>query len=326
MDWVTLATLLATSCILLGTIIYTIGRILNIERWSFLGKVVALESIVNLIIIGAVVSIIAFFTTLSLDIIQDTELAGMGPDQFSIADTYLNSLIDKTKLTEDLIVIYNMILGLIQSVILRFSIVIISISVAPCTGLSVYTSINSALLNILNLIILDIYTLKTALIFCKASMMQIFFPTGIVLRAFPLSKKLGSAFIAIAIGFYVVFPLLIDMNVYLHNNQEDLLAQANTKLEEFKNEYDITESFQSDDPAVWENAIRSAISSVPGGDFVDLATEIHFMLAYAIADLIFWFVILTGLALALTIIFVKELSRFIGGNVGAGAPSTFTVL
>jgi len=326
MDWVVLATLLATSCVLLGTIIHTIGRILNIERLAFLGKIVAIESVINLVIIGAVISIISFFTALSLDIIQGTELSAMGADPFSIATSYLNGLIDKAKLMEDLIVIYNMILGLIQSVILRFSIIIVSISVMPCNGLSVHTSINSTLLNILNLIVLDIYTLKTALKFCEASMMQIFFPVGIVLRAFPLSKKLGSTFIAIAIGFYIVFPLLIDMNVYLHSNQEDLLEQANTKLEGFKNEYDITESFQSDDPVVWENAIRSIIKIIPGGSFVDLATEIHFAIAHAIADLIFWFFILTGVALILTITFVRELSRFIGGDIGIGAPSTFTVL
>ncbi|MBU0586189.1 hypothetical protein KJ780_01625, partial [Candidatus Micrarchaeota archaeon] len=48
----------------------------------------------------------------------------------------------------------------------------------------------------------------SAIDYVEANMLRMFLPIGIVLRAIPFTRNIGSFFIALAIGFYVIFPLL----------------------------------------------------------------------------------------------------------------------
>jgi hypothetical protein len=52
-------------------------------------------------------------------------------------------------------------------------------------------------------------------IFANQYMFRIFLPLGIVFRSFPFTRGVGGALIAIAIGFYVVYPLTFVINMEL---------------------------------------------------------------------------------------------------------------
>ena len=64
--------------------------------------------------------------------------------------------------------------------------------------------------------------------YIRANMLSIFLPLGVLLRTFPPTRGLGGLFIAVAIGFYIVFPMLLmigdftNVNPYTNLNQPTL--------------------------------------------------------------------------------------------------------
>jgi hypothetical protein len=53
---------------------------------------------------------------------------------------------------------------------------------------------------------------RVLLDFFHATMFKVFLPFGILLRTFPITREAGGSVIAIAIGAYIVYPLLLVMN------------------------------------------------------------------------------------------------------------------
>ncbi|MFA5076827.1 MAG: hypothetical protein WC488_00145 [Candidatus Micrarchaeia archaeon] len=73
-----------------------------------------------------------------------------------------------------------------------------------------YTQIESyrmlAHISVLLLIALNAYI--GAIHYISANMLTMFLPIGIVLRAIPFTRGIGAFFIALALGFYIIFPFL----------------------------------------------------------------------------------------------------------------------
>jgi hypothetical protein len=67
-----------------------------------------------------------------------------------------------------------------------------------------YRLLNNFLTNAL----IGINTLVVTGDFVKNNMLAFFLPVGVLLRAFPFTRGIGAFFIALAIGFYFIFPLL----------------------------------------------------------------------------------------------------------------------
>lgn len=82
--------------------------------------------------------------------------------------------------------------------------------------------------------------------FVKSTMLTLFFPLGIALRSFPYTRRAGGACIAIAVGFYFVYPLTFMMdNVLTQNYYSTTLCNA-------------------DDILRWETPIKALILIRPG--------------------------------------------------------------
>ncbi len=77
-------------------------------------------------------------------------------------------------------------------------------------------------LNMLGVAMWSIQMQLAILIFSEQYMLTLFLPIGIVLRSFPFTRAIGGAFIAIAVGLYVVYPLtfVVNMNV-MHTHLSD---------------------------------------------------------------------------------------------------------
>ena len=67
-------------------------------------------------------------------------------------------------------------------------------------------SINSASYSI-TYMLFTLYLQKHFVLFLQSVMLTVFLPAGIVLRAFPSTRGIGSAFIALSIGFYIIYPM-----------------------------------------------------------------------------------------------------------------------
>ena len=89
----------------------------------------------------------------------------------------------------------------------------------------------------LSYLIFLLYLQKHMLIFSAETMLTVFLPIGIICRAFPLTRGIGNTFIAVAVGFYFVFPLsyyLVLAGFYFPNIQSECsVASAKNPLHTF---------------------------------------------------------------------------------------------
>ena len=85
------------------------------------------------------------------------------------------------------------------------------ISITPFAGLDAYTPLFSFFTEGLTLALITIEAQRAFLAFIAAAMFSTFLPIGLILRSFYFTRKIGGAIIAIAIGLYVIFPLLYVM-------------------------------------------------------------------------------------------------------------------
>jgi hypothetical protein len=83
---------------------------------------------------------------------------------------------------------------------------------SPLTGLSIIGSTLTELSELLSAFVFVLLSINLLLGMIYAAF-PIFLYLGIVFRAFPWTRALGGIFIAIFIGFYVVFPLMINATV-----------------------------------------------------------------------------------------------------------------
>jgi len=77
------------------------------------------------------------------------------------------------------------------------------------------SAISSGMFNVIFLVatsLVVIITQKVLLDFFRATMFKVFLPFGIMLRTFPITRQAGGTIIALAIGAYIVYPLILVMN------------------------------------------------------------------------------------------------------------------
>ncbi len=92
----------------------------------------------------------------------------------------------------------------------------IKLGMVPIAGLEQFTLPILSLTDMVGIVLMATLAQKALLTFFKESMFSLFLPLGIVLRAFPLSRKLGATIIAVAVTCYVVYPLtlVMDQGIY----------------------------------------------------------------------------------------------------------------
>ncbi len=88
----------------------------------------------------------------------------------------------------------------------------------PFAGLKTLTPAVMSLLDMMGIILLAFIAQKALLVLFKETMFTLFLPLGITLRAFPISRRLGSTLIAIAITCYVIYPLTLAMNLSIYDS------------------------------------------------------------------------------------------------------------
>ncbi len=95
---------------------------------------------------------------------------------------------------------------------------IISSSFVPLQSLTLIGKLIGEITKTVIMTNFAISIMDSMLFFIETTSFTIFFPMGIILRAFPITRKLGSTIIALVISFYFVFPLSILFNQYLYFN------------------------------------------------------------------------------------------------------------
>ncbi len=227
---------------------YMIAEILKSPQLNAWAKNELSEFIVTALILGGLALGLTLMNTLVFD------MTG-GLDHFGVANDYLDQMIKAPSLTNagvglaewwqtnimnspvefqkrvgDLnqsyitLWVFEILSGVLGSLITGFilsagpSLAYLRIGMSPLAGLSQLTPTILSLMDMVAVLILAFVAQKALLVFFKETMFRLFLPLGIALRAFPLSRKLGSTLIALAVTCYVVYPLTLVMNLGIYDS------------------------------------------------------------------------------------------------------------
>ncbi|MFH1520347.1 MAG: hypothetical protein ABID61_01755 [Candidatus Micrarchaeota archaeon] len=92
---------------------------------------------------------------------------------------------------------------------------IISISLAPFTGLSMLSTAHTVVVEAIGYLLTLIWGKEFMLLFARDIVPLLLFPLGLIIRAFPFFKKTGSSVIAIAFALYFAFPFAVLLSNYM---------------------------------------------------------------------------------------------------------------
>jgi len=153
-------------------------------------------------------------------------------------------------------------------------------------------------------LLVNLYGQKAALNYIAENMLAVFLPLGLLLRVFPPLRGIGGLLIAVALGFYFVFPV-----VYLVNDPSFV---KQTKQ-------DIKDVSQDASFACYPGFKGAAtiltippLSSSAGGGSSDTCNNAPELIAKITINLMFY----PFVALAATLIFIRTAASFLGGDSG----------
>lgn len=171
------------------------------------------------------------------------------------------------------------------------------------TGLIVY----GLLLQYVQLRVLD---------YIYITMLQLYLPLGLVLRAFPLTRGAGAFLIAAALGFFFVFPLtymiIISLPGATYSSCGDSLGmeiqRQNEQYREYGNRICPDYTIADSEIAVYET--KEGFASGPLG-WLDLADRIRDRMVFIVLQSFFYPII----ALTIAFTFIRQTSTLFGADI-----------
>ncbi|MCX8200184.1 MAG: hypothetical protein N3G76_01820 [Candidatus Micrarchaeota archaeon] len=209
----TLAYVAVAIAILLAALMYMGSSIFNDARLLAYSKETLYQAIVSLVLIASLPAIYVIISQICIELFLD----GMpvNGSMFDVASAYLawNNVYFFTHLL--IITVLNV--GIASLINQQYSIPIMGVFAtvnlvsfakplmfAVGTGVTLLST--SLFINSFQIMLLDLI---------KNSLLPIFLPLGVVLRAFPPTLNAGNVLLAIAIGAYIIAPAIYAFNIYL---------------------------------------------------------------------------------------------------------------
>ncbi len=193
--WIMLALLIMTFIISLA---HMVARIGNRPEWEAWAKNESYQLILSAVIAASII----FLADISC--VVSTELAG--GDAFDISDEFLTRNYE-----EAMSIIYSLYRTVfILDLMGNFQIASATnpLFVKPMfPGLSAIAGHFRSIIAIIALLAGNLMVQKIGLELIEQTAFNILLPLGLVLRVFPITRDAGSFIIAVAFGFYIVFPL-----------------------------------------------------------------------------------------------------------------------
>ncbi len=160
--------------------------------------------------------------------------------------------------------------------------------------------------------------------FIALTAIPVILPVGLILRTFYFTRKLGGALIAIAIGFFAIFPMtyVLDaqlMDSYSNGTSAAIFSSASAAIAGAINSTQSisSSSFQiSQSNSISSNPFSGIISMVSG--FTSSFSAVINSLEGVITLLIIQAFILPTFSLVLTAISIREMARALGSEISFG--------
>ncbi|MGC8586821.1 MAG: hypothetical protein ACP5K9_00835 [Candidatus Micrarchaeia archaeon] len=177
---------------------------------------------------------------------------------------------------------------------------IITITAAAFVGISVQASVLS---------------------FVALTATTVILPTGLILRSFYLTRRVGGFFISLAIGLYVVLPLSYLLNAFLMNSYSTSINQTSIEsvtstASSFSGSLDGISSYNSTN----ETSNGGIVGMITGGisSVANSVSGIFSSLLAFVSGLVMQVFILPAFSLAITYISIRELARALGSEAAFG--------
>ncbi len=306
MDWEIIATTIALITVLAGAILLVVGRVLNIERLTFWAKDEFIAGgFVSLMLIGGIVVIVGVINSALVQI--------AGGDAFELAGAYIDGRLGVLAVIYDSLVFVVLFFSALASLTIWVTDVII-FKITPFRGLTAFSNMFAEAANLISNFVLLLNMLKAFLLFAKGSLMSVFMPIGIALRAFPATKRVGGAFIAVAVSFYLVLPLLLCIDIQIVSSQTQLLDEAGVQLQGFRAQHEGNLEILTS-PENHSSEIL-ALSEQLSDEFLFGSVEgTYDLLSDSLIQLIVWLIILPIFDVLLAVLLAREMARWFGTEI-----------
>ncbi len=324
----------------IGGITLGLGYAINERKLKEFGKKELTESLFNGIIVGSLFLLFSSNGALGIVINQLTlsnnttiscsailsqnpaiclannYLVGTEPYTFDGVQHY-SVLSSVTSLMVSLISL-NTVLGLVGSS--KIDLIIITISLSYVVN-PIITQIQY-LIRILSTISISILVQAAIITLIAFSALSLILPSGIILRSFYPTRKLGGFLIAVAIGLYVVLPLSYVLNAsmassFSTNVNSTSLSEVTLSTKNFQNTLlnSGAEAQNSND------SILTSLANTISGGITSLTNSISNTITYLYSIISYFIVyvfILPIFSLILTGISIRELSQILGSEAFFG--------
>lgn len=230
--WVSLSFLAMLVVMLFLSLTYMMSVFLKRIRWTIWAK----EEFYQVIITCVIILFIAFFAETACSV----SLSLAGADPFRVADTYLNDLIWQKSVSLASNLYFGSLFYQITAVYF-----VPSYGQTIKSGIYIFSGMN-ALAGVLDLMFGIVSTLFASMFMqvmilwlIQAFAFKVMLPLGIFFRIFPFLRTAGATFIALALAFYIVYPLTYVMS-------KDIMEGITGKKIDFKNSPDQSFYFAND--------------------------------------------------------------------------------
>ena len=237
-------------------------------------------------------------------------LAGSMPYTF-MGSVHISLLEEITFLISSLFILTTL-LGAISSIEINLLIVTLNFSYL----LKPFMSQINYIIEALSATAVSISVQAFILVFASLCAISIILPLGIILRTFYPTRKLGSFFIALSIGIYVILPLsyLFDatmLNSYSTSYNATILTISTSNASSLENQIISSQNNRNQTSIV--SVIESSASSLASS----LARLVNSLITF-ISELIMQVFILPVFSLVITGISIKEISELLGSEASFG--------
>ena len=291
--------------IALSTIAYMLSRLLNYKEFEIFAKMELYQVLVSVTIL--------LFIIFGVQGLFEITAQILGEDPFTIALNYLENLITETFGTIKTIFFGRFSVGFLSAINIKvglddiplFTTVGIPIRADvsfPPLDLSTLTKALDKVFAIMSPFFASSAVQQFALSIIKAIMIPFVLPIGIFLRIFPTTRTSGSFLIAVAIGFYIVFPFSYVVHAATVESittviREESLDTLETVL------YDVPNS------PTYSNVFKGAWGKIFGvlGPKIYELFEGFTLISVVLMQGIF----LPTISMALTIAFIKSFQKFL---------------
>jgi len=299
--------------IILSGIAIGVGKAIRSRRLELFGREELIQSVINSALIGGLFIITTTMNGALLSLTPQAP-AAMCPSiegNLSSAAGYVEcnlvGIESGLHSVNDLLIHSNYVIAFVSKIELNMAIV----SSQPFFSLEwVAQSINSFLQQLYffsSLVSLQI----TFIAFIISAAFPVLLPTGLILRCFFATRRIGGAIMAMAIGFYVVYPLMFTLAFNPTPYTEKSTLELSQTLTSFNNRYSSVPLVDIGE----ENIIQEKINELSKNDFVGEVNALLDAVPPLISDLAFVLIVIPLISAVITIVFILELATLLGSEI-----------